>query len=131
MGGAVATLNANQVLAEAERCQREARAKVENNSVLYSELLSQPSGWCVVTEKHPWSRRFHTMLDEDLLRERIERGHRVVLTVGLVANPNVALSPSNHVAVTTFAEPRTHNSETLAVISVRAKARAATALFSR
>jgi len=71
------------------------------------------------------------MLDEDLLRERIERGHRVVLTVGLVANPGVPLSPSNHVAVTAFAEPRTHNSETLAVISIRAKARAATALFSR
>lgn len=128
--GAITLLNASQAVAEAERCRREARAKVENNSVLYSELLSQPSGWCVVTEKHRWSRRFHTMVDEDLLRERIERGHRVVLTLGLVANPNTPLSASNHVAIISISEPRTHNSETLAIIGVRARVYAARALFS-
>jgi hypothetical protein len=126
----IATTDADQVLAQAERCRREARAKVESNP-LYWDLTSQPSGWCVVTEKHPWSRQYHTMVDEDHLRERIERGHRVVLIVGLVANPNIALCPSNHVAITTIGEPRTHNSETLADIGVRAKVCAATALFSR
>ena len=30
--GAIVSLNANEVLAEAERCRREARAKVETNS---------------------------------------------------------------------------------------------------
>lgn len=127
----IATTDVDQVLAQAERCRREARAKVENYPTLYSDLISQPSGWCVVTEKHPWSRQFHTMVDEDHLRERIERGHRVVLIVGLVANPNIPLCPSNHVAITTIGEPRTHNSETLADIGVRAKVCAATALFSR
>ena len=126
--GTTAKLDANQVLAEAERCRCEARAKVEKNSVLYSELISLPSGWYVVTERYTWSRRFHTILDEDLLRERIERGHRVVLTVGLVADPNVPLTPSNHVAVISIAEQRAHNSEALAIIGVRAKQYAATAL---
>ena len=129
--GAVAILNANQVLAEAERCLREARAKVERNSLIYSELLSQPSGWCVVTERHPWSRQFHTMGEEERLRERIEHGHRVVLTVGLVANPHIPLSPSNHVAIISISEPRTHNSETLILIGARAKFCAARALYSR
>jgi len=127
---AIATLDADQVLADAERCCDDARASVENNSALYNELLSQPSSWCVVTEKHTWSRHFHTMINEDLLRERIARGHRVVLTVGLVANPNVLLTASNHVAIISIGEPRTHNSEALASISVRAKRCAAKALFS-
>jgi hypothetical protein len=127
--GATAILDANQVLAEAERCRREARTKVESNSLVYSELLCQPSGWCVVTERYTWSRRFHTMIDEDQLRERIERGHKVVLTVGLVANPNIPLTPSNHIAVISLAEPRTHKPETLSSIGVRAKRYAATALY--
>lgn len=127
--GAIAALDVNKVLAEAERCRREARAKVENNSLLYSELLSQPSGWCAVTERRTWLRQFHAMKDEDRLRERIERGHKVVLTVGLVANPNSPLSASNHVAIISIVEPRTHNSETLANIGVRAKRCAATALY--
>ena len=127
--GAIATLNANRLLAEAERCRKEARAKVEGNSILYSELLSQPSGWCVVTEKHTWSRRFHTMVDEDRLRERVERGHRIVLTLGLVANPNIPLTPCNHVAIVSVAELPTHNPDTLANIGVRAKRYAAKALY--
>jgi hypothetical protein len=126
--GAIAIQDANRVLAEAERCRREARAKVDNNSVLYSELLSQPSGWCVVTERHTWARRYHTMIDEDRLRDRIERGHKVVLTLGLVANPAVPLTPSNHVAFISIAEPRTHDSQKLLKISVRATRWAATAL---
>ena len=129
--GAGVTFDVNHVLAEAERCRREAKAKVESNSLLYSELLSQPSGWCVVTEKHPWLQRFHTMVHEDQLRERIERGHRVVLTLGLVANPNISLSASNHVAIISIPEPRTHNSERLKDIGVRAKVCASTALYSR
>jgi hypothetical protein len=59
--GASAAQNASQVVAKAERCRCEARAKVESNSLLYSELLSQPSGWCVVTEAYTWLRRYHTM----------------------------------------------------------------------
>ena len=69
------------------------------------------------------------MIDEDRLRERIERGHRVVLTVGLVANPDIPLTASNHVATISLAEPRKHNPETLAIIGVRAKQCAASALY--
>ncbi len=127
--GASAAQNASQVVAEAERCRCEARAKVESNSLLYSELLSQPSGWCVVTEAYTWLRQYHTMIDEDQLCERIRRGHKVVLTVGLVANPNVPLTSSNHIAVISLAEPRKHNLEALANIGVRAKRHAATALY--
>ena len=105
---ATSSTNVNEVLAEAERCRREAHATVEKNLALYSDLVGQPSGWCVVTEKGLWSRQFHTMADEDRLREKIEKGHRVVLTVGLVANPAIPLYPSNHAAIITIAEPCTH-----------------------
>ena len=38
-----------------------------------------------------WSREFNTAIDKDRLRDSIEKGHRVVLTVGLVSNPDFAL----------------------------------------
>ena len=55
--------------------------------------------------------------------------HRVVLTVGLVANPAIPLYASNHAAIITIAEPRTHKPEKLADIGIRAKVCAATALY--
>ena len=130
---AIATLgtNINEVLEEAERCRREARATVEKNRALYPDLVGQPSGWCIVTKKGLWSRQFHTMLDVDRLREKIEKGHRVVLTVGLVANPAIPLCASNHAAFISIAEPRAHKSEKLAYIGIRAKVCAATALFNQ
>jgi hypothetical protein len=68
-------------LAEAERCSREAKSLVKDEG-RYSGLIGKPSAWCVVTEKGLWSRAFHTELEKDRLTECIEKGHRVILTVG-------------------------------------------------
>jgi hypothetical protein len=103
---------------------------VQQHPESYDELIDQPSGWCVVTEKHPWSRAFHSMLNEDSLRERIERGHKVILTVGLVANPGTgALTPQNHTAVVSIAEPRKYSAEKLAMLTTRAKVYCAASLY--
>src|SRR5579863_4054436 len=77
---------ADDVIAEAERCRCEAVSLVKNDA-RYSELIGQPSAWCVVTEKGIWSRTFHTALEKDHLIECLEKGHRVILTVGLVSRP--------------------------------------------
>jgi hypothetical protein len=70
------------------------------------------------------------MLDEDRLRERIEHGHKVVLTVGLVANPGTGvLTPKNHTAVVSIAEPRRYSEDKLAILTTRAKVHAAASLY--
>jgi hypothetical protein len=115
------------VLAEAERCSREATLLVKNDA-RYSELVGKPSGWCVVTEKSLWSRAFHTSLDKDRLRECIEKDHQVILTVGLVSQPDVPLHACKYASVVAIAEPRKHSEDKLADIAVRAKLRAASSL---
>jgi hypothetical protein len=120
---------ANNVIADAERCRREAKAMVQKNPERYKELIDQPSGWCVVTEKGWWSRGFHSMLNEDRLREKVEDGHKVVLTVGLVATPGAALTPTNHAVVVSIAEPRKHPADKLAMITTRAKVCCAASLY--
>ena len=77
------TRTASDVIGEAERCRREAIEMVRKDPK-WSELLNQPSTWCVVVEKGLRPRAFYTMLEQDQLLERIERGYKVVLTVGLV-----------------------------------------------
>lgn len=121
--------SANNVIADAERCRREAKAMVQKNPERYKELIDQPSGWCVVTEKGWWPRAFHSMLNEDRLREKVELGHKVVLTVGLVATPGAALSPTNHAAVVSIAEPLKHPADKLALITARAKVYCAASLY--
>jgi hypothetical protein len=70
------------------------------------------------------------MLDEDRLRERIEHGHTVVLTVGLVATPGIGvLTPKNHTAVVSIAEPRRYSEDKLAILTTRAKVHAAASLY--
>jgi hypothetical protein len=124
---AIETRNASDVIGEAERCRREAIEMVRKDPK-WSELLNQPSSWCVVIEKGLRPRAFHTMLEQDQLLEKIERGYRVVLTVGLVGAPGMALMKANHVAVISIAEPRKHNSDKLSEISIRARVSAASAL---
>lgn len=121
------THTASDVIGEAERCRREAMEMVRKDPK-WSELLNQPSSWCVVVEKGLWPRAFHTMLQRDQLLEKIERGYKVVLTVGLVGAPGTTLATANHVAVISIAEPSKHNSEKLSEISIRARVSAATAL---
>ena len=78
------------VIAEAELCRRQA-ASMASNDPRFSGLVGQPSAWCVVTQKGFWSREFHTPREKDRLHECLEKGHRVVLTVGLVSRPEVPL----------------------------------------
>jgi hypothetical protein len=82
----------------------------------------------VVTEKDLWSRTFHTSLDKDRLSECIEKGHRVILTVGLVSEPGIPLHACNYASVVAIAQAPKHSEDKLADIAVRAKLRAASSL---
>jgi hypothetical protein len=115
------------VVAEAERCSCEATLLVKNDA-RYSELVGEPSSWCVVTEKGLWSRAFHTALEKDHLTQCIEKGHRVILTVGLVSHPGVPLHATKYASVVAIAEPRKYSEDKLADIAIRAKLRAASSL---
>ena len=117
----------DDIIANAERCRREAVSLVGNDSQ-YSELIGQPSAWCVVTEKGLLSRAFHTVLEKDRLHECIDKGHRVILTVGLVIQPGIPLHATKYASVVAIAEPRKHSEDKLADIAVRAKLRAASSL---
>jgi hypothetical protein len=123
-------LTAVDVIAESERLRREAVETVRNNRERYKALLGQPSGWCVAVEKGWRPRCFHTALDQERLGDKIERGYRVILTVGLVAAPGTSLLRDNHVAIVSFAEPRRHSTEKLSEIAVRAKVCAAGSLHN-
>jgi hypothetical protein len=114
---------------EAERCRREASAMISKDPVRFADLVGQPSGWCVVTENGFWSRSFHSRHEESLLRERLEHGHKVILTVGIVADPRVSVTPQNHVAAVHVDDSCKLPSEKLAVITAHAKIHAASARY--
>jgi len=116
------------VLAEAEGCRKEAQAAVKQHPERYGELKGQPSGWCVVTQKGFWSRAYHNVYGELQLRECIDRGHKVLLTVGIVARPDVPLKSDTHLASIRVAQPGKHSDDALDLISVRAKLHALRAL---
>lgn len=118
----------DDIFAEAERCRREALSLVEKDE-RYSELKGKPSAWCVVTEKGLWSRTFHTVLEKDRLSEFIEKGHRVVLTVGLVSQPGIPLHASRYASVVAVSDPGRYSEDKLADIAVHAKLRAASTLY--
>lgn len=109
------------VLQEAERCRREACAKIKSDPQRYAGLVGQPSGWCVVTEKGFWKRSFHGQHEQNLLRDRIESGHKVVLTVGVVADPRVSMTAENHVAEVSVGESCKLPFDKLAVLTAQAK----------
>ena len=115
------------VIGEAERCRREALSLVGKDP-RYSELNGQPAAWCVVTEKGMWSRAFHTAFEKDRLQECIEKGHRVILAVGLVAQPGIPLHSSKYASVIAVANPCKYSEDKLDDIAVRAKLRAASSL---
>ena len=117
----------DEAIAEAERCRQDAITLVGKES-RYFELKGQPSAWCVVTEKGLWSREFHTAIDKERLRECIEKGHRVVLSVGLVSNPDFALHATKYASVVSIADSRKYSDDKLADIAVRAKIRASLTL---
>ena len=116
-------------VAEAERCRLEAQNRVKQNPGKYAELERQPSGWCVVTQKGLWSRVYHNGYGEARLRESIDRGHQVLLTVGIVANPQAPLKPDTHVASVKIINPGKLSEYKLDLVAVRAKLHAAQALI--
>lgn len=117
----------NDVISEAERCRQEALSLVGKDPH-YSELNGQPGGWCVVTEKGLWSRAFHTALEKERLQECLDKGHRVIMAVGLVAQPGVPLHSSKYASVVAVADPCKYSEDKLGDIAVRAKLRAASSL---
>jgi hypothetical protein len=120
---------ADRAIKEAESCRLEAKAAIKNNPDRYSALRDQPSGWCVVTQKGFWSRVYHDGYSQERLRDHLDRGHKVLLTVGIVAKPDAPLSKDTHVAAVKIAEPLNVRDEKLKLITVRAKLHAARALF--
>jgi hypothetical protein len=116
-------------VAEAERCRVEAKTTVKENPEIYADLSQQPSGWCVVTQKGPLSRLYHNGYGEAKLREDLDRGHKVLLTVGLVAKPDSPLNANRHVASVRVADPGRLSDYKLQLVSAQAKLHAAQALI--
>ena len=117
------------VIAEAERCRLEARAEVERDLDRYGALKDQPSGWCVVTQKRFWSRVYHNGRGEERLRGFLDRGHQVLLIVGIVAKPESPLNADTHLASVRVVEPGKMSELKFNLISARAKLHAAQALI--
>ena len=92
-------------VAQAERCRVEAKTTVKEDPNKYGDLREQPSGWCVVTQKGLWSRVYHNGYGEDRLKECLDRGHKVLMTVGLVAKADSPLTVGSHVASVRVANP--------------------------
>jgi len=116
-------------VAEAERCRMDAKSAIEQNPEKYASLMNQPSGWCVVTQKGFWSRAYHNGYGASQLKEVLDRGHRVLLTVGIVAKPEGPLNPDSHVASVRVAIPGKLSDDKLHLIAVRAKLHAKQALL--
>jgi hypothetical protein len=116
-------------VAEAQRCRMEAKTTVKENPDKYGGLSEQPSGWCVVTQKGLWSRIYHNGYGESRLKECLDRGHSVLVTVGLVAKPDSPLTADTHVASVRVADPERLSDYKLQLVSVRAKLHAAQALI--
>jgi hypothetical protein len=119
----------DSAVAEAQRCRMEAKATVKHNPDKYGGLSEQPSGWCVVTQKGLWSRVYHNGYGESRLKECLDRGHSVLVTVGLVAKPDSPLTADTHVASVRVADPERLSDYKLQLVSVRAKLHAAQALI--
>ena len=116
-------------LEEAERCRRRACAKVIKDQRQFGDLMGQPSGWCVVTEEGPQKRSFHARHELDLLRGHLESGHKVVLTVGIKANPRVPMTSNNHVAEVKVEDSCKLSFEKLVVLTAQAKIHAISSLL--
>ncbi len=115
-------------LEQAESCRLAAQSAVEQNPDRYASLKNQPSGWCVVTQKGFWSRVYHNAYWELRLRDCLDRGHKVLLTVGIVANPDLPLKSDTHLASVKVAQPERLSEDKFDLISIRAKLHALRAL---
>lgn len=83
----------------------------------------------MVTEKGFWKKSFHGQHEQSQLRDRIESGHKVVLTVGIVADPRVSITAENHVAEVKVDESCRMPFDKLAILTAQAKIHATSKLF--
>lgn len=83
----------------------------------------------MVTEKGPWNRSFHARHELDLLRDHLENGHRVVLTVGIIANPRVPITSDNHVSEVKVEDCCKLSFEKVVVLTAQAKIHATSRLL--
>jgi len=126
----IAEINpSDKALEEAERCRTEVRTAVEQDPQRHAGLQGQPSGWCVVTQKGLWSRVYHNGYGETNLRDCLDRGHKVLMTVGIVAKPDSPLQPDSHLALVRVGDRGSLSDGKLELISIRAKLHATRALF--
>jgi hypothetical protein len=105
---------------EAERCRRNAHAMVAKETDRLPLLTRQPSSWCVVTEDSG-NRAFHAPHQQSALRDRLEKGHKVILTLGIIGDPRASLTKDNHLVAMKVSEECMMPSGTLAVIIAHAK----------
>jgi hypothetical protein len=119
----------DKALDEAERCRTEARKAVEQNPERHAALKGQPSGWCVVTQKGLWSRTYHNGYGAVQLKDCLDRGHKVLLTVGIVARPDSPLKADTHLAHIRVTDRGRLSDYKLDLISTRAKLHATHALI--
>lgn len=122
------SISADDVIAKAEQVRRRAQ-EIAEHYPQYSDLIGQPSGWCVVTDFCFWSLAFHNKVEEDLLRKRINRGRRVILTLGVVAKPGSKLTDTDHVAVVSRTNLEKPSGKSLELMVARAKRCAVSAMY--
>src|SRR5215469_8383349 len=118
----------DKALEEAECCRMEARKAVEQSPERHATLKGQPSGWCVVTQKGLWSRTYHNGYGAVQLKDCLDRGHKVLLTVGIVARPDSPLKPDSHLAMVRVSDRRRLSDYELDPLSTRGKLHAVHAL---
>jgi hypothetical protein len=64
--------NGNFAIAEAQKCAR----------LLLEKTGSRPT-WCVVTRKWIWPPTYHYAGDEELIRKRLNQGHKVLFVLAV------------------------------------------------
>jgi hypothetical protein len=73
----------DEVLTRAEAC----RAKAVRLSAKHAKYRGAASSWCIISRHSVHSYAYHFPGGEARLRDHIARGHRVVMIVGVVADP--------------------------------------------
>ena len=119
---------ANAAVGQAERCRLEARRSSPRiQAAIQRFRVSHPAG--------VWLRRRGSGHANIMIGSRSpaceiasKEGHKVLLTVGLVAAPDSPLQADNHITSISVSEPEKISLDELSMITVQAKIHAASAL---